>query len=208
MSEESALEEEIEALKKSANVIVYSRPSGYWYAQAHDAATGARIADASDYSREGVLRALRGKFAMIGVTIKSIVDEDPYDETKARQHRAAGSKTMTNKARLDAEIAEALETKKYASREELVLAAHTAAALVFVGKPTLSDATLRKARSAAFKAIQQRDPMSGTSDHPHAAYSHGISSLAAEGVEQAIAGWQKVKIAGGASGIRRRHGIR
>jgi tryptophan synthase alpha subunit len=57
---------------KSATVIVYSRPSGYWYAQALDATTGARITDASGYSREDVLRALRGKFAMIGVTIRSI----------------------------------------------------------------------------------------------------------------------------------------
>ena len=63
---------------KSATVIVYSRPSGYWYAQAHDATTGARITDASGYSREGVLRELRGKFAMIGVTIESITDKDPY----------------------------------------------------------------------------------------------------------------------------------
>jgi hypothetical protein len=63
---------------KAATVLVYSRPSGYWYAQALDATTGARITDASGYSREDVLRALRGKFAMIGVTIKSITDEDPY----------------------------------------------------------------------------------------------------------------------------------
>ena len=63
---------------KAATVLVYSRPSGYWYAQALDAATGARITDATDYSREGVLRALRGKFAMIGVTIKAIANEDPY----------------------------------------------------------------------------------------------------------------------------------
>jgi hypothetical protein len=63
---------------KFATIIVYSRPSGYWYAQAHDATTGARITDASGYSREDVLRALRAKFVMIGVTIKSITNEDPY----------------------------------------------------------------------------------------------------------------------------------
>jgi hypothetical protein len=63
---------------KSATVIVYSRPSGYWYAQARDATTGTPITDASEYSREGVLSALRGKFAMLGVAIKSITDEDPY----------------------------------------------------------------------------------------------------------------------------------
>lgn len=63
---------------KSAAVVVYGRPSGYWYAQAHDPKTGARIADASGYSRDGALRELRGKFAMIGVTIESVVDRDPY----------------------------------------------------------------------------------------------------------------------------------
>lgn len=63
---------------KSAVVIVYSRPSGYWYAQARDAKAGSRIADASAHSREGALHELRGKFAMIGVAIKSITDEDPY----------------------------------------------------------------------------------------------------------------------------------
>jgi hypothetical protein len=63
---------------KVAAVIVYSRPSGYWYAQARDATTGAQITDASGYSRDDVLRELRGKFVMIGVTIKSITDEDPY----------------------------------------------------------------------------------------------------------------------------------
>lgn len=57
---------------KTATVFVYSRPSGYWYAQARDAKTGAQITDASGYSREDALRALRGKFAMIGVTIQAI----------------------------------------------------------------------------------------------------------------------------------------
>jgi hypothetical protein len=118
------------------------------------------------------------------------------------------STSRTNRTRLDAEIAEALDANEYASREELVRAAHTAAALVLVGRPTLSDATLKKARSAAFKAIQQRDRLSGTRDHPHAAHSHGIADLAAEGVEQAVTGWQKVKLAGGASGVKRKHGIR
>jgi len=69
---------------KSAAVIVYSRPSGYWYAQAYDASTGAQITDASGSSREDVLRALRGKFAMIGAAVKSITDEDPH--TRPRSH--------------------------------------------------------------------------------------------------------------------------
>ena len=64
--------------RKTANVLVYSRPSGYWYAQAHDAKTGKRISDASGYSHEGVLRELRGKFPMLGITIETITDKDPY----------------------------------------------------------------------------------------------------------------------------------
>lgn len=68
---------------KSAAVLVYSKPSGYWYAQAHDPTTGKRITDASDYSREGVLRELQGKFPMIGVRIESITDEDPYQGAHA-----------------------------------------------------------------------------------------------------------------------------
>ncbi|HSX23281.1 MAG TPA: hypothetical protein VLE97_10960 [Gaiellaceae bacterium] len=78
---------------KSAAVIVYSRPSGYWYAQAHDA-TGKRVSDATGYSRDDVLRALRGQYAMMGVTITSVKDEDPY-ATSATQHatkRGARSK--------------------------------------------------------------------------------------------------------------------
>jgi hypothetical protein len=87
---------------KSATVIVYSRPSsGYWYAQAHDA-TGARITDASGYSREGVLRELRGKFAMIGVTIESITDKDPYQDPQDphRQGRAHAMKFASQTDRL------------------------------------------------------------------------------------------------------------
>jgi hypothetical protein len=80
--------------KRSATVIVYSRPSGYWYAQAHDATTGALIADAAGYSRENVLRELRGKFAMIGITIKAIADEDPYADhaTKKKYGKKASEK--------------------------------------------------------------------------------------------------------------------
>ena len=65
---------------RSANVLVYSGSSGYWYAQAYDARTGRRITDASDYSRDGVLRELRGKLPMIGVEIESIADRNPYVE--------------------------------------------------------------------------------------------------------------------------------
>lgn len=91
-------------LAKSAVVVVYSRPSGYWYAQAHDATTGAQITDASGYSREDVLNALRGKFAMIGVTIKSITDEDPYDAPNRRSSTERSTKT---KQQLNREIEQA-----------------------------------------------------------------------------------------------------
>ena len=59
---------------------MYSGSSGYWYAQAYDAKTGKRITDASDYSRDGVLRELRRKFPLIGVEIESVVDRNPYVE--------------------------------------------------------------------------------------------------------------------------------
>jgi hypothetical protein len=79
--------------QKSANVIVYGGPSGYWYAQAYDATTDARITDASDYSRDGALRALRGKFPMIGVDIKSITEGNPYDTNPVtRPGRSQGSR--------------------------------------------------------------------------------------------------------------------
>jgi hypothetical protein len=92
---------------KAATVLVYSRPSGYWYAQAHNATTGAQITDASGYSREDALRALRGKFTMIGVVIKSITDKDPYVAGYSSHH--ATKKRST--AQLNREIAEALGAK-------------------------------------------------------------------------------------------------
>ena len=72
---------------KSAAVIVYSRPSGYWYAQALDP-SGKRISDATGYSRDDVLRALRGQYKMMGVTITSVKDEDPYATPTSPQHAA------------------------------------------------------------------------------------------------------------------------
>jgi hypothetical protein len=85
---------------KAAKVIVYSRPSGYWYAQARDAMTGAQITDASGYSREDVLGALRGKFAMMGVKIKSISDEDPYEAPRhATKKSARPDKQLTQAAK-------------------------------------------------------------------------------------------------------------
>lgn len=94
---------------KVADVLVYSRPSGYWYAQAHDAKTGARITDASGYSREEVLSTLRQKFAMIGVSIKSIADEDPYAAGPS-SHHAMKKKSA---AQLKREIDEVLGAKRH-----------------------------------------------------------------------------------------------
>lgn len=109
---------------------------------------------------------------------------------------------------LDAEIAEALATDRPRPRDELVRVANAAAAMVFAGKSKLTDAMRARARSAAFKAIQQHDRIAGTSYHPHAAYSHGIATLANQGLEQAIAGWQEVQRIGGATGVRRKYGLR
>jgi hypothetical protein len=89
---------------KVATVLVYSRPSGYWYAQARDAATGALITDARGYSPENVLRELQCKYAMIGVTIKSITDEDPY----AAGHSTHPHATKKSATQLEREINEAL----------------------------------------------------------------------------------------------------
>lgn len=97
-SREARLQREIEAAlanpprSKSATVIVYSRPSGYWYALARDATTGRQITDASGYSHDGVLRELRGKFPMISVAIQSITDEDPYASTAHSHARAHASR--------------------------------------------------------------------------------------------------------------------
>lgn len=90
------------------------------------------------------------------------------------------------------------------TREELILAAHTAAALVFVRCHRLTDTAQKRARAAACKAILQADRGAGTADHPHAPYSHGVGDLATEGVTLATEGWHKVKAQGGAVGIRRR----
>lgn len=76
------------------------------------------------------------------------------------------------------------------SRAELVDVARAAAAAVFAPRKVApSEAALKKARSAAFKAIQRHDRLAGTSDHPVAAYSHGIAELAAEATEEARQRW-------------------
>jgi hypothetical protein len=82
----------------------------------------------------------------------------------------------------------------WSSRDKLVSIARAAAAGVFRSrKAAPSDASIKKAREAAFKAIRRYDPLSGTSDHPAAAYSHGIAELAAEGTAQAEREWVPAK---------------
>ena len=77
------------------------------------------------------------------------------------------------------------------SRAELVDVARAAAAAVFAPRKVApSEAALKKARSAAFKAIQRHDRLAGTSGHPVAAYSHGIAELAAEATEEARQRWE------------------
>ena len=77
------------------------------------------------------------------------------------------------------------------SRAELVNVARAAAVAVFAPRKVApSEAAIKKARSAAFKAIQRHDRLAGTADHPVAAYSHGIAELAAEGTEEARQRWE------------------
>lgn len=77
------------------------------------------------------------------------------------------------------------------SRAELVNVARAAAAAIFdPRKAAPSEAAIKKAKSAAFRAIQRFDRLAGTADHPVAAYSHGIAELAAEGTEEARQRWE------------------
>lgn len=94
------------------------------------------------------------------------------------------------------------------SREELVHCAHAAAAGALVRCHKLTDAALTRARRAAFNAILTANRGAGTATHPHAAYSHGVGDLAAEGVDLAADGWRKLKEQGGTDRILRRLGVR
>lgn len=120
-------------------------------------------------------------------------------------------------AQLDREIAELLQSRKgsqldvdtlegmvarrrasdpgaWSSRDKLVSIARAAAGSVLKSrKAAPSDAAIKKAKEAAFKAIRRHDPLAGTSDHPTASYSHGVAELAAEGVAQAVREWVPAK---------------
>jgi len=79
----------------------------------------------------------------------------------------------------------------WSSREELVSVARDAAASLFASrKAAPSRDAVKKAEWEASKAIIRRDPLAGTSDHPVASYSYGVSELAAEGVAQAVREWR------------------
>ena len=77
----------------------------------------------------------------------------------------------------------------WSSRVQIVTVARHAAENVFSGRKVMTPALIKKAKEAAFKAIRRHDPLSGTSEHPAAAYSHGVAELAAEGTSQAERAW-------------------
>ena len=81
----------------------------------------------------------------------------------------------------------------WSSRDKLVSIARAAANNVFDSREVMTPALLKKAKEAAFKAIRRYDPLAGTSDHPAAAYSHGVAALAAEGATQAERAWVPAK---------------
>ena len=139
------------------------------------------------------------------------------DDWAAKPHHATRKKSP---AQLDREIAEALtnggssrdlkgrrahstiseahmaERRKrdpgaWSSRAQLVDIARQAAASVFAPRKIApSEGVIQKAKSAAFKAIQRHDPLAGTSDHPAAAYAHGIMDIAMEATEEARQRWE------------------
>lgn len=79
----------------------------------------------------------------------------------------------------------------WSPRAKLVEVARQAAAAVFAPRKIApSEASIKKAKGAAFKAIMRHDPLSGTAEHPAAPYSHGIAELAAEGTEEARQRWE------------------
>lgn len=75
------------------------------------------------------------------------------------------------------------------TRPELVSLARAVAAAMFERRKRLTSSAIDKARRKAFDVIRTADPTTGTSDHPFAAYAHGIAALAAEGVDQAKHAW-------------------
>ena len=79
------------------------------------------------------------------------------------------------------------------SRSELVGLARAVAAAMFEDRQRLTPAVIKKAQNKAFRVINLADPTIGTAYHPFAAYSHGVSALAAEGVEQAQRAWTPAK---------------
>ena len=81
----------------------------------------------------------------------------------------------------------------WSSRDKLISIARAAAGNVFSSRNVMTPALIKKAKEAAFKAIRRYDPLAGTSEHPAAAYSHGIAELAAEGTAQAERAWVPAK---------------
>ena len=111
-------------------------------------------------------------------------------------------------SKLDQEIAQALDDAKLRGHQDdriragLVRVAHAAAAAAFVGKPTLSDTTLRKAKAAAYNAILRFDRGAGVAGHPVAPSAHEIGTLAEEGVAQARNSWREIREGRGSTAFR------
>jgi hypothetical protein len=74
-------------------------------------------------------------------------------------------------------------------RASLVDVARLAAWNVLTGRKALTDDILKRATSAGFDAICRADRAAGTKTHACAAYAHGVSALAVEGVVMARAMW-------------------
>ena len=118
----------------------------------------------------------------------NVTIEDAFRTAKSRSHstkRPAGTRYEEMVA-----TARAGEARGK-SRAELRDVARAAAAAVFAPRKIApSEAVIKKARSAAFKAIQRHDPSTGTATHPVAAYAHGIADIAAEATEEARQRWE------------------
>lgn len=112
-----------------------------------------------------------------------------------RTTRGGAHSTIKTDEQWEAQVAERRKRDPgaWSSRAKLVSIARAAANNVFSGRKVMTPALIKKAEAAAFKAIRRYDPLAGTSDHPAAAYSHGVAELAAEGTAQAERTWAPEK---------------
>lgn len=99
---------------------------------------------------------------------------------------------MKTKAELERDLAHILP-RNGRPRAELVRAAHSAAAAVFVGKPTITPKMIERAKRDAFNMILRQDRLAGTSNHSYATHSHHVAEIAHVGVEEARAAWAQLR---------------